>query len=206
MGRDIPLVHVSTDYVFDGSAKHPYREDDRIAPLGVYGATKVEGERRVRAALDRHVILRTAWVYGEDGHNFAKTMVRLGRERDEVRVVADQRGSPTYAGALAAVIARLVARVVERPDLGGWGTFHATGAGETSWHGFAEAIYVEAAKAGAKVPNLTAIATADYPTPARRPAYSVLDNGHLAATHGLALPNWRESLLTAMPRILAAMS
>lgn len=199
--RSIPLVHISTDYVFDGGARQPYRVQDPIAPLGVYGATKAEGEHRVRASLERHVILRTAWVYGEDGHNFARTMLRLGRDRDELRVVADQRGTPTYAGDFAATIARLTEQVLSAPRADVWGTFHLTGGGETTLHGFAAAIFDEAATAGLKTPRLVAITTADYPTPARRPAYSVLDNRAVGEAFGLAMPHWRDSLRDAFPRI-----
>ncbi|MFZ4806449.1 MAG: dTDP-4-dehydrorhamnose reductase [Hyphomicrobiaceae bacterium] len=203
--QGIPLIHVSTDYVFDGTGTRPYREDDPIAPLGVYGATKAEGERLIRQALPRHVILRTAWVWSEDGHNFVKTMLRLGREREEVRVVADQRGSPTYAGDLAAAIATLAAAAVTDRERLAWGTHHLTNRGETTWHGFAAAVFAEAAAVGLKTPRLTAITTADYPTPARRPAYSVLDTTAAERRLGVALPDWRTSLATAFPKVLAAL-
>jgi len=202
--RTIPLVHVSTDYVFDGSSTRPCRTDDPIAPLGVYGATKAAGEAAIREAHDRHVIVRTAWVYSEDGHNFAKTMLRLGREREEVRVVADQRGTPTYAGMLAEAIARITERAISSPGATPWGTYHVTGSGETTWHGFAAAVFAEAARAGLKVPRLTPIGTADYPTPARRPAYSVLDCSAAVDAFGLNLPPWQETLAEAFPRIAAA--
>jgi len=202
--HDLPLIHVSTDYVFDGTGTRPYREDDPIAPLGVYGASKAEGERLVRHAGARHLILRTAWVWSEDGHNFVKTMLRLGREREEVRVVADQRGSPTYAGDLAAAIATLTANALTAPAGLAWGTYHLTNRGETTWHGFAAAIFAEAAAAGLKTPRLTAITTADYPTPARRPAYSVLDTTAAERRLGVAMPDWRISLATAFPKVLAA--
>jgi dTDP-4-dehydrorhamnose reductase len=203
-GRAIPLIHVSTDYVFDGSATCPYRPSDPIAPLGVYGATKAAGEAAIREAHDRHVIVRTAWVYGEDGHNFAKTMLRLGRDRDEVRVVADQRGTPTYTGLLATAVARITECAIASPDATPWGTYHVTGAGETTWHGFAAAIFAQAQRAGLKVPRLTAIGTADYPTPARRPAYSVLDCTGSVDAFGLDLAPWQESLAEAFPKIAAA--
>jgi dTDP-4-dehydrorhamnose reductase len=202
--RATPLVHVSTDYVFDGTSTRPCRTDDPIAPLGVYGATKASGEAAIRNAHDRHVIVRTAWVYSEDGHNFAKTMLRLGRERDEVRVVADQRGTPTYAGMLAQAAARITERAVSSPEATPWGTYHVTGAGETTWHGFAAAVFAEAARSRLKVPRLTPIVTADYPTPARRPAYSVLDCSAAVEAFGLSLPPWQESLAEAFPRIAAA--
>lgn len=141
--RDIPFVHYSTDYVFDGQGSRPYREDDPTAPLGVYGASKLAGEDAIRAAGGRHLILRTAWVYGQHGHNFMKTMLRLGAERDELRVVADQVGTPTPAALIADVTTELLG-LRDAPS----GTFHLTPRGETSWHGFAEAILEEALARG----------------------------------------------------------
>jgi len=176
------LIHFSTDYVFDGVKAGPYIEDDPVNPLGVYGESKEAGERAVRAALAEHVILRTAWVYGVHGHNFVKTMLRLADERRTLRVVADQRGSPTAAADLAAAILRIATAPTKR-----WGTFHFTGGGETTWHGFAEAIV------GGRVP-VEPIATADYPTPARRPANSVLDCGKIAAAYGIVGRPWQVAL------------
>jgi dTDP-4-dehydrorhamnose reductase len=187
----IPFVHYSTDYVFDGQGTRPYREDDATAPLGVYGASKLAGEEAVRASGARHFILRTAWVYGARGHNFLKTMLRLGAERDELRVVADQRGTPTPAYLIADVTARLLGQ----PHLPG-GTFHLTARGETSWHGFASEILAGAAECGllACAPTVTAIKTQDFPTRARRPAYSCLDTGLLEEALGAPLPEWQEGL------------
>lgn len=183
------LIHVSTDYVFDGTKAGPYAEDDPVAPVSVYGRSKEAGERAVREALERHVILRTAWVYSPFGNNFVRTMLRLGAEREELRVVADQRGCPTAAADIAAAIVRLAAAD------GGWGTFHYAGAGPTTWHGFAGAIFAGAAARGAKVPaRVTAIGTADYPTPAARPANSVLDCTRIDRVHGIVARNWREAL------------
>ena len=189
--RDIPFVHYSTDYVFDGQGSRPYREDDQTAPLGVYGASKLAGEDAIRAAGDRHLILRTAWVYGRHGHNFMKTMLRLGADRDELRVVADQVGTPTPAALIADVTAELLG-LRDAPS----GTFHLTPRGETSWHGFAEAIFAEAMARGliARAPKLIPIATSDYPTRARRPAYSCLDIGKVEAHVGRRLPDWADSL------------
>lgn len=189
--RGIPFVHYSTDYVFDGQGSRPYREDDPTAPLGVYGASKLAGEDAVRSAGGRHLILRTAWVYGRHGHNFMKTMLRLGADRDELRVVADQIGTPTPAPLIADVTTELLG-LQDAPS----GTFHLTPRGQTSWHGFAEAIFEEALAHGliSRVPKVTPIATSDYPTPARRPAYSCLDTGKVEACLGRALPDWRESL------------
>ena len=188
---DIPFVHYSTDYVFDGQGSRPYREDDPTAPLGVYGASKLAGEDAIRAAGGRHLILRTAWVYGQHGHNFMKTMLRLGAERDELRVVADQVGTPTPAALIADVTTELLG-LRDAPS----GTFHLTPRGETSWHGFAEAILEEALARGLipRAPKVIPIATSDYPTRARRPGYSRLDIGRLEQVLGRALPEWRTGL------------
>ena len=189
--RDIPFVHYSTDYVFDGQGSRPYREDDPTAPLGVYGASKLAGEDAVRSVGGRHLILRTAWVYGRHGHNFMKTMLRLGADRDELRVVADQVGTPTPAALIADVTAELLG-LRDAPS----GTFHLTPRGETSWHGFAEAILEEALALGLipRAPKVIPIATSDYPTRARRPGYSRLDIGRLEQVLGRALPEWRTGL------------
>ncbi len=189
--RDALLVHYSTDYVFDGSATRPYREDDSTSPLGVYGASKLAGEETVRGSGARHLILRTAWVYATHGKNFLRTMLRLGAERDTLRVVADQVGSPTSAALIADTTARLLSLDVI-PE----GVRHLTSAGQTSWHGFAQAIFELAHEQGllARVPHVEPIATAEYPTPAKRPAYSVLDGSRLAADLGAPLPEWRGEL------------
>lgn len=184
-----PMIHVSTDYVFDGTKDGAYTENDPVAPVSVYGRSKEAGERAVREAAERHVILRTAWVYSPFGNNFVKTMLRLGAEREELRVVADQRGCPTAAADIAAAIVRLAGADH------GWGTYHYSGAGPTTWHGFAEAIFAGAAARGAQVPaRVTAIGTADYPTPAVRPANSVLDCSRIDRVHGIVARNWREAL------------
>lgn len=188
--RGTLLVHYSTDYVFDGTATRPYREDDRTSPLGVYGASKLAGEEEIRSSAVRHIILRTAWVYAAHGKNFLLTMLRLGRERDRLGVVADQVGSPTSA----ALIADTTARILASSDASG--TWHLTASGETTWHGFAQAIFAGAHERGllARVPQVDAIATSAYPTPARRPAYSVLDNSRLAGEFGVRLPHWEQGL------------
>ena len=161
----VPLVHLSTDYVFDGTKSGPYREDDAVAPLGVYGASKEAGERAVRAALPQHIILRAAWVYSAHGHNFVRTMLRLAGERPVLRVVADQEGSPTSAADIAAAIAAIVAQLAAGNRR--WGTYHFAGGGATTWHGFAEAIVELAAPwRRGPPPRIEAIATAQYPTPA----------------------------------------
>jgi len=189
---DARLVHYSTDYVFDGTAMRPYREDDPTAPLGVYGASKLAGEEAIRASGARHTILRTSWVYAAHGRNFLLTMLRLAAERDELRVVADQIGTPTSAALIADVTAHLLAISDGAPD----GLLHLTAGGRTTWHGFAEAIVSGAYARGllARVPRVVPIATADYPTPARRPAYSVLDTGRLEAGCGIRLLDWQEGL------------
>ena len=199
--RDALLLHYSTDYVFDGSGTRPYREDDATAPLGVYGASKLAGEEAIRASGARHAILRTAWVYAGHGRNFLLTMLRLASERDELRVVADQIGAPTSAAWIADASARIVAHGVPAS-----GTWHLVAAGGTSWHGFAEAIMDEALAAGLlqRVPRVLPIATAEYPTPARRPAYSVLDTERLRRDFGIAPPDWRDGLRAVLSELAAS--
>lgn len=194
----VPFVHYSTDYVFDGQGTAPYREDEPTAPLGVYGTSKRDGEEAVRAAGGRHLIFRTAWVYASHGANFLCTMLRLGAERDALRVVADQIGTPTPAGLIADVTAMALQR---SPSLSG--TWHLTANGQTSWHGFAEAIFAEALALGVleRVPAVEEITSADYPTPARRPAWSVLDNRGLQDALGIRLPDWRQGLHAVMRQL-----
>ncbi|MFY0185489.1 dTDP-4-dehydrorhamnose reductase [Stenotrophomonas sp. PUT21] len=187
----VSLVHYSTDYVFDGQGTRPYREDDATAPLGVYGASKLAGEGAIRVAGGRHLIFRTAWVYASHSANFLRTMLRVGADRDVLRVVADQVGTPTPA----ALIADVTAQALQQGG-GLSGTWHLTAKGETSWHGFAEAIFAEAVAAGVlpRAPTVEAITTAEYPTPARRPAYSHLDVAKLEQDFGIVLPRWQEGL------------
>ena len=198
----IPLVHLSTDYVFDGSKSGAYREDDPVAPLGVYGKSKEAGERAVREALAEHVILRTAWVYGAHGHNFVKTMLRLGAERPVLRVVADQIGSPTGAADIAAAIGGVVDRLGAGQT--NWGTYHFAGAGAVSWHGFAEAIFELAAPWRGPPPRVEAITTADYPTPAQRPKNSVLDCRRIGKAFGIAPRPWRDALAEVIGELYAS--
>ena len=192
------LVHYSTDYVFDGSATRPYREEDITAPLGIYGRSKLEGECAIRDSGAVHLILRTAWVYAARGHNFLRTMLRLGSERDQLRVVADQRGSPVPARWLAAATAAALARGsrIGETARAASGTYHLAASGETSWHEFAMAIFARAHAAGIipRFPNVEAISTAEYPTPAKRPAYSRLDSEKFAHAFGLRLQDWRVGL------------
>ncbi len=187
----VPLVHYSTDYVFDGQGTRPYREDDATAPLGVYGASKLAGEQAIRAAGGRHLIFRTAWVYASHSANFLRTMLRVGAERDVLRVVADQVGTPTPAALIADVTAQAL-----QHDGALSGTWHLTAKGETSWHGFAEAIFAEAVTTGVlpRAPKVEAITTAEYPTPAKRPAYSHLDVAKLEQDFGVVLPSWQDGL------------
>ena len=201
-GRKIPFIHVSTDYVFDGNKGAPYIETDPTGPTGVYGATKRDGEEAILATGAQAVILRTAWVYAAHGKNFARTMLNAGRKMPQLRVVADQRGTPTAAPDLAEAILAIVAKIQET----GWrpqyrGIFHATNAGETTWHGFATAIFAEAAKSGYAAPEVTPINTADWPTPTRRPPDSRLDCGKLKEVFGVTLPDWRETLPSIVHRL-----
>jgi dTDP-4-dehydrorhamnose reductase len=197
------LVHYSTDYVFDGSKPSPWLEDDATGPLSVYGSTKLAGEQGIEAEGGSYLIFRTSWVFAPHGKNFLLTIRRLAGERDRLTIVADQFGAPTSAAA----IARATVQVLEKLRSNGtqqptsWrGVYHMTCAGETSWHGFAEAIVDQAAAAGAlggKRPEVLPIPGAHYPTPAKRPANSVLDNGKLLREFGVALPHWREALSQA---------
>jgi dTDP-4-dehydrorhamnose reductase len=186
------IIQLSTDYVFDGAKASPYREDDAVGPMSAYGRSKEAGERAVRAANPRHVILRTAWVYAAHGNNFMNTMLRLGAERDVVRVVADQHGTPTAADDIADAVLCVAVRLTQPEPA--FGTFHLTNSGRTTWYGFASRIFAAMAARGGRVPRLEAITTAEYPTPARRPAMSVLDCGKLAGTYGIRLRAWEEAL------------
>jgi dTDP-4-dehydrorhamnose reductase len=187
--EQLPIIHISTDYVFDGTKIGAYVESDPIAPLGVYGATKAEGEARVREQNPRHFILRTAWVYGRFGTNFLKTILRLSRERKELRVVADQYGCPTATQDLAEAIF-----AIDRAWAGGsdaTGTYHFAGTGVTTWHGFASMIVESQAQSIGQRPKVTPISTADYPTPARRPANSELDSRLFGAVFGYRARAWQ---------------
>ncbi len=193
------VLHISTDYVFDGAADAPYRETDPVNPQSVYGKSKLAGEEAL-AACPRHIILRTAWVFGTHGGNFVKTMLRLGRERDSLGIVADQYGAPTPAAAIADALVA-IADAVRQPGFANWGIYHYSGSPYTSWHGFAERIFQAAAAQGIlpAVPQLNAIATADYPTPARRPANSRLDCGKIQNTFGIKPADWQAALADLKP-------
>lgn len=192
---DIPFIHVSTDYVFDGDKGAPYLESDPTGPTGVYGATKRDGEEAILATSAKAIILRTAWVYSAHGKNFARTMINAGRKMPVLRVVADQHGTPTAAGDLADAILAIADKI----EATGWqaayrGIYHATGSGETTWHGFAAAIFENAAKLGYPAPEVQPISTADWPTPTRRPSDSRLDCTKLKQVFGVSLPEWRATL------------
>lgn len=208
------LVHYSTDYVFDGSKESPYAEDDSTNPLNVYGRTKLDGENAIRDSGCRHLILRTAWVYATRGKNFLLTILRLASQREELRIVSDQIGAPTWAHEIARATSSMLERhaAAAAGDAPPTGTFHVTAGGTTNWHAFATAILDEAAKLPGANPwlsaalgggsivtkRITPITTADYPTPARRPAYSVLSNERLTHSYRLQLPEWRDQLKAAL--------
>lgn len=194
------FIQFSTDYVFDGTQGRPYLESDEPSPLGVYGRTKLEGEQAVAAANPRHLILRTAWVCSAGPGNFLRTMLRLAAERDEVGVVDDQLGRPTFARNLATATDQIV-RAIQAPHPEHFGVFHMVSQGETTWCGFAQSIMNGVARRGGRACNVRAITTADYPTPARRPADSRLSSEKLAAVYGVRLPHWRDALEACLDEI-----
>lgn len=190
----IPIIHASTDYVFAADGAGPSSEGAAIAPASVYGRTKAEGEAAVQSSGARYAIIRTAWVVSADGSNFIKTMLRLGAERDALRVVADQRGTPTHAGDLAAALAQIAARFTADPTQVS-GIWHCANAGETTWHGLAAQVFASAASHGLKVPGtVEAITSAEYPTPAKRPADSRLNCSKIAIDFGIRLRPWQEAV------------
>ena len=188
---DVPIIHISTDYVFSGDKNSPYVEEDATGPVGAYGASKLAGEDSVRSIAGKHLILRTAWVYSIYGTNFVKTMLRVGKDRPELRVVGDQIGNPTSAHDLAAATLALCKRAAG--GQGDWGTYHAAGQGDVTWFGYAQRIFETAGKAGYAVPAVVPIGTKDYPTPAKRPANSRLDCSKLREVFGVQLPMWQGS-------------
>ena len=197
---DVPLIHFSTDYVFDGTGTRPWREDDATGPLSVYGKSKLAGERAIRASGGPHLIIRTSWVYAASGRNFLTTMARLARERAELRVVADQIGAPTSAALIASVVTQVLdgrnAQELRQLFRTAGGLVHVCAAGETSWHGFACEIVagLRHRKVHLAVERITAVPTAAYPTPAARPANSRLDCGRLIEVFGFIAPDWRQGL------------
>ena len=198
------LIHFSTDYVFDGAKPGAYTEDDPVHPLSVYGASKAAGDAAIRDRLDRHIILRTSWVYSPVGKNFVKTMLRLGAERDRLGIVDDQHGSPTAAADIAHAVIE-IAGALDAIGPAGFGTFNFCGGGATTWHGFAGAIFEGAARRGLKGPRVVEpIATEAYPTPAMRPRNSRLDCGKIKRVYGIVAPEWRESLTRCLDEIVRA--
>ena len=200
---DVPLIHISTDYVFNGGKGEPYLETDPTGPTGVYGATKLAGEHAVLDTCPRAIILRTSWVYSAAGKNFVKTMLGAAQKMDKLRVVGDQKGCPTSARDLAVAILAVAARLHD-----GWrdeyaGVYHAAGEGSTTWHGLAMAVFEFAGPLGHKVPAVEAIRTEDWPTPAKRPADSRLDSGKLARVFGVRQPEWRSSVARVVTELLA---
>jgi dTDP-4-dehydrorhamnose reductase len=195
----VPVVHISSDYVFDGEKDGFYVESDPVGPISAYGRSKLAGEVAVRDANPRHLILRTSWVYAAEGTNFLRSMLRLAESRDEVRIVADQHGCPTAAGDIAAAIASALPAALN--DNAKFGTYHVAGADSTTWHGFAEAIFAGLAARGFRRPRNVPIGTEDYPTPARRPRNSRLSSELFTQRFGHPIPGFR----TALPAILDAM-
>ena len=198
------LVHYSTDYVFDGSGTRPWREDDATGPLSVYGQTKLDGERLIQAACPNHLIFRTSWVYAARGGNFAKTMLRLGQERERLSVIDDQFGAPTGADLLADVTAHAIRQVLHRPQDAG--LYHLVAGGETTWNGYAKYVLGQAKQASPainiKAVEVAAVASSAFPTPARRPHNSRLDTSRLQATFGLSLPDWQLGVARMLTEIL----
>jgi dTDP-4-dehydrorhamnose reductase len=200
---DIPVVQISTDYVFDGSSTAPYTETDVTAPQSAYGLSKLEGEKRVAAACPKHIILRTAWVYSAWGQNFVRTMLRLAESRSSIGVVDDQIGSPTFAVHLAEASLALASRLSgDMRNLNPWGIYHAAGAGETTWCAFAREIFRCSAECGGPVAEVKAITTGEYPTRAKRPANSRLSSKKLEAVFGVHLPDWRVGTRECVARLL----
>jgi dTDP-4-dehydrorhamnose reductase len=196
--RNLPIVQLSTDYVFDGTKPGPYVETDLVNPMSIYGLTKEAGERHVRETSPRHAIIRTSWVYAVHGNNFVKTMLRLGKERDLLKVVADQHGAPTLADDIAAAVV-LVAKALNQSNAG---TYHYTAEGATSWHGFASAIWAKAGPRLGKAPKIEPIPTSGYPTPARRPQNSRLDCSKIVAAFGVVRRPWEAALDETLSRLL----
>jgi dTDP-4-dehydrorhamnose reductase len=198
----VPLVHLSTDYVFDGALARPYKEEDPTGPAGAYGRSKLIGEKLVAERCPDSIILRTAWVYSPFGANFVRTMLRLNETREELGVVNDQVGNPTSALDIADALIAIAAKAKHDPSRALRGVFHMTGSGEASWADFAEVIFGQAAARGRRPTRVKRISTADYPTPARRPANSRLDNEKLRRVYGFKLPEWQASLAACCARLI----
>lgn len=192
----IPLIHLSTDYVFEGRATTPYRETDPVHPIGAYGKSKEAGEDAVRLRLEQHLIIRTSWVYGTYGRNFVKTILRLGQEKETLKIVNDQYGCPTYTGDLADALL-VMARKIQADDFREWGTYHCCGSSVTTWFKFASLLLdLAKGKMPLKIKNIIPVSTAEFPTPARRPSYSVLDCAKIDKIFGIRLPTLEKSLLS----------
>ncbi len=198
----VPIIHLSTDYVFAGDSDHAYVETDATGPQGVYGQSKLEGERLIAEANPQHVILRTAWVYSPFGKNFVKTMLKLAETRDALSVVSDQWGNPSNALDIADAVLVVADRLKAKPDFSAYGTYHLAGTSDTNWSGFARAIFAESAKIGGPSANVTDIATADYTTKAKRPANSRLSTRKFNDTFGWSMPEWQTSLRDVVRRII----
>jgi dTDP-4-dehydrorhamnose reductase len=199
----VPLIHLSTDYVFAGDKQEPYVETDETGPVSVYGISKLEGEKQIAAATPNHAILRTAWVYSPFGANFLKTMLRLAETRDSLRVVGDQQGQPTSALDIADAVIAIARRMVDDDDAALRGIFHLTATGSGTWADFAEAIFAGLKARTSKAITVERITTADYPTPAKRPANSRLSTAKLAQVYGITLPDWQLSTETVLGRLLS---
>ena len=201
--RNVALIHISSDYVFDGIKDKPYHETDPIAPLGIYGQSKAQGEDAIRSILKNHIILRSSWLYGVYRHNFVKTMLALGAEKKVIPVVADQFGSPTSASDLAEAVFTIATKISSAADLD-WGTYHYCGKGITSWHGFAkEILRLASSWMHLQTQRVEAITTADYPTPAKRPPYSAMDCSRIKKVFGINPKPWQQSLKQTIDRIHA---
>ena len=198
----IPLIHISTDYVFNGKSNRPYLEEDAADPLNVYGLSKWEGEEAVRSRLARHLIVRTSWLYGSRGQNFVKTMLKLGKEREELKVVSDQYGCPTWSFDLAGCLVRIGERALAGSEEVPWGTYHFCGEGITTWYHFALAILDEARRReSVRIAVVSPVPSSSYPTVAARPMYSALDCGKIEASLGIAPPPWEKSLAGLMDQL-----
>jgi len=197
----IPIIHISTDYVFDGKKATPYTEDDLTGPINLYGRTKLDGERALGQANPRHVILRTSWIYAHEGNNFVRTMLRLA-DNGVVRVVSDQFGSPTYATDLARAILKIAVNITDAaPQDERFGLFHAAGSGDTSWAGLAQAVFAASAAYGLREAHVSPIDSASFPTVARRPANSRLDCARVRRVHGIVMPLWPDGLARCLAQL-----
>lgn len=200
----IPLIHISTDYVFDGKSPRPYKEEDAVNPINVYGLSKQQGEEEVRSRLAQHLIVRTSWLYGLRGQNFVKTILKLAAERDELRVVSDQHGCPTWSFDLAGCLVRISERVLSDSKDVPWGTFHFCGKGATTWYDFASAVLQEAERTQlrpAGLARLTPVPSSAWPTAAVRPMHSVLDCARIVAAFGIEPPSWEKSLARLIEQV-----